>query len=149
KEHVEMGNNEVRKTFDAWLEAWQTLDVDKMKGLFLQDFHNLIYLAEEHEGNPLNSWEEINEYWEAKRGRAEVIQEWKELWSTQTDLNDEFSIVTTRLNVILKYAKPWEGTIHCSIVMKKTDKGYRICHFHESRPIDFAEIKRKLAEGTL
>ena len=131
----------VLELYEAWCQAFQTLDSAAMKALFEQDSAGLVYHSEEN-ADPLYTWAEIDSYWSAAPLIVESIPEWREL-SRKVAIYGDVAFVYGKLqtHLVVKGAKkPLIGVLRASIGLHCTSLGWKIVHYHESRQLDLADL---------
>jgi ketosteroid isomerase-like protein len=131
--------NAVYQVYQAWCAAFQAVDSDAMKDLFDQDFPGLVYQSEEND-EPLYTWEEIDAYWTNAPAIVTSIPEWREL-SRKISVDGDTALVYVKLETHLEVAgakRPLLGKLRASIGLRRTDRGWKIFHYHEGRLVDLA-----------
>ena len=125
--------------YDAWRNAFQQVDADKMKSLFDRDYAGLVYQAEEMP-TPFYSWPEIDEYWSAAPAIVAKIPEWREL-TRKIAMDGNAAYVYSKLQTHIEVNganQPLVGELRVSMGLHQTAGGWRIVHYHESRHVDIS-----------
>lgn len=129
----------VINTYQEWARAFQAIDADAMKAVFDQDYPGILYQAEE-QTEPFYTWQAIDEYWSAAPNIVDKIPEWREL-TRKVSLDSDSAFVYSKLQTHLEVKggkQPLLGELRVSMGLRKTDNGWKICHYHESRHVDIA-----------
>jgi ketosteroid isomerase-like protein len=129
----------VYQTYLAWSAAFRTLDVVGLKKVFDSDFPGLAYQAEESV-DPMYTWAEIDEYFSNAPRIVEAIIEWREL-TRNVAVDGNAAFVYAKLDTRLTVhggLRPLAGEIRFSMAMRRTEAGWKIVQYHESRHVDLA-----------
>ena len=134
-----MSEAAVLDVYRAWCKAFQGLDAKAMKSLFDEEFSGLVYQAEENP-DPMYTWAEIDAYWTGAPTLVQRIPEWREL-SRKIAIDGDTAWVYAKLQThleIFNAKKPLIGELRASIGLRRTPRGWKIVHYHESRHEDLA-----------
>lgn len=138
-------DQEIDVVYNAWEDAWRQIDVSRIKELWDQDFDGLVYQSEDNP-EPLTTWKEISDYWDAAPTILESVEEWRSV-QRETCIVGDVALVFTKIKMGLRIhgvSSPFEGNIRCSLIMHKTGGGWRLIHYHESRAVDLDALLAEL-----
>jgi ketosteroid isomerase-like protein len=136
---------DVRAVCDAWIGAVNALDFDAMKTLWDAEFDDLVYQPEEYE-SPFHTWPDILEYWSNVPTIVESVPEWREIDGHVAVVGDA-AIVYSKLMTSIRIhnvEKPFDGELRCSLGLRRTAKGWRLIHYHESRLVSVESVIEQL-----
>ena len=129
------------ETYEAWRQAWLSVDKVAMKRLFDPEHPGFTYQAEEAEG-ALHTFEELDGYWDRGAEVLTEVAEWREL-SRKLVVEGNIAILFASLQTTLSLSfrpTPLEGEVRVSMVMHERDGEWKITHYHESRRFNPAAV---------
>ena len=132
---------DVRTTVREWLAAVKNLDFQAARALWDAEFDGLVYQPEEHE-IPMTEWSAIERYWDDVPALVERVPGWDEI-DSEVAVVDDVALVFTRLRTSIKIrdVQPtFDGEVRCSIGLRRTDAGWRLVHYHESRLVAVEDV---------
>jgi hypothetical protein len=136
---------DVRTTARAWPEAVKGLVFQEARQLWDADFKGLIYQSEEHEV-PMTEWTVIEQYWDNVPALIEQVREWDEI-AGEIAVVDRVALVFSRLRTSIKIRdveQTFDGEVRLSMGLRHTEAGWRLVHYHESRPVAVQDVVREL-----
>lgn len=129
----------IDELYKRWCKAWLSFpDTSLMLSCFDQDFDPyLIYQAEENPSG-LSTYKEIESYWHNAHNLLEKVTDWTEQKKSVSVLSPTVAILWIEVMTALKttvLAEQLSGKIRVSMGVRKSDKGWKIVHYHESRQL--------------
>lgn len=137
--------DDVRRTVSTWLAAVKRLDFHSARQLWDAGFDGLVYQPEEHEV-PMTEWSDIVRYWDNVPMLIERVPVWDEI-ASDVALIDGVALVLSRLRTSIKIRDlepTFDGEVRCSMGLRRTDAGWRLVHYHESRQVAITDVISKL-----
>jgi hypothetical protein len=125
--------------YKRWCKAWLSFpDTTSMLSLFDKNFDpHLIYQAEENP-SALTTYKEIESYWHNAHNLLEKVTDWSEQKKSVSMLTPNSAFVWIEVMTGIKttvLAEQLLGKIRVSMGVRKTDEGWKIVHYHESRQL--------------
>jgi len=136
---------EVQAKVDEWLGCIENLDFERMPKVWDMDFVGLVYQPEEYE-EPWTTGEELLKYWANVPTIIENVPAWHATRHEITVIGDVavvFSILETSIK-IKEVPKKFEGPVRLSMALRRTDDGWKLIHYHESRLVSVESILAEL-----
>ena len=122
----------VISVIDQWRNGMMAADPNLLKKLWDHEYSRLVYIPEESD-NPLTTWEEISQYYEAIAGAADSAE-----WATSDITSDvlgqaAYAYLSFTVRVKLKGMDNiliFNG--RSSFVLHKVGTDWKLIHYHES-----------------
>lgn len=128
----------IEELYQDWKKAWLAFpDTTLMLTLFDRNFNGVIYQAEENPSG-LPSYKDVDAYWHAAHNMLVKVSDWTEMTKSVAILSPTVAIIWAELMTGLRTTLlPQDvcGKIRCSIGVRKSDQGWKIVHYHESRQL--------------
>lgn len=137
----------INDLYARWCKAWLSFpDTTLMLSLFDKNFDtHLIYQAEENPSG-LTTYKEVESYWHNAHNLLEKVTNWTEQKKSVSFLSSTAAIVWIEVMTALKttvLAEQLSGKIRVSMGVRKSDLGWQIVHYHESRQLMAEETAGK------
>ena len=136
--------SELAGFLDAYFEAWNAYDVDRMCALWDGDEANVIYLAEECD--PHIGWPSILAYWNIDRTKAERLLTWHSLTAVQASPDIAIAFFHCNWSTYLPgnrlYPKPFGGPVRISMVLRRKTDGWRAIEYIEAPMASLIQLRK-------
>ncbi len=115
-----------------WASAFGSVDIDRIKGLWDQDYSQLIYIAEENNDH-LSSWSEINGYYDAFPSMVNGLDMNIDNVTVDVIGDAAYGYLTFVAKADIKGVdNPMTFQGRNTFVLRKTGDAWKIIHYHES-----------------
>lgn len=135
---------EISAFLDAYFDAWNVYDADRMRALWDEEEDRVIYLAEECE--PHVGWPAIAAYWGIDRTRAERLLTWRDLTAVQAGTDVAIAFFHCNWSTYLPgnrlYPKPFGGPVRISMVLRRKPQGWRAIHYVEAPLASLVQVRQ-------
>ena len=124
---------QVEAVIQEWKSTCEVTDMESVKALWDQDYHQLIFIAEDA-NDPLTDWASISAFYDTVPPMVKRRMNWK-MDNLMVDIIDAaaYAYCTLLINADLKsFEHSMVFNARFTFMLRKTGGRWKIIHFHES-----------------
>jgi ketosteroid isomerase-like protein len=134
----EQDGQQIAAVIEQYRRGFATMDVERLKAIWDQDYDNIIYIAQE-KAEPVRGWAGVERYYE---GVARLLQRVRAM--TVSDLSVDVLGDVAYAYCVFHFGGEMKGRSHVAdgrdtFILRRKGRAWKVIHYHESRPPTVAD----------
>jgi len=131
----EQDKQRITTVLEQYSKSWEAMDWEGLKGIWDQDYDNILYIPEER-AQPVCGWAGIENYF---RGAADSVRQVgaMKLSDISIDVFGDLAYAFCNFHFeadLKRLEKPFITDGRDTFILRRKEGAWKVIHYHESRP---------------